>query len=330
MKRILLIAVALIATMTAMAQNIAVVNPSNVTKIYQTLEEAITNAAPGSTIYLPGGGFQIKDEIKINKKLTIMGVSHRADADNADGATVIAGNLFFEGESSGSAVLGVYISGNVNIGEEESSVNNVTIKKCNLNSIQVKNSTCSGTIVNQNYIRNCSSFNQTPATITNNIMHSLNGVNGGIVSNNIITSNYVYASGSTWRGSWTESCAIGASNSNLSSNIITNYRTTPHQGNDDQISNNMIGTNWGENTINVSGKDWNDIFENFNNGTISPASDFHFKGEYKQYENKVGIYAGTSFDPDALAPIPRIVSKNVAEQSDGSGKLKIEVKIKAK
>ena len=84
MKRNIFIAVALFATMTANAQNIAVVNPSNETSVYQTLDEAVTGADPGSIIYLPGGGVQIKNDTKITKKLTIMGVSHRGDTDNAD------------------------------------------------------------------------------------------------------------------------------------------------------------------------------------------------------------------------------------------------------
>ena len=70
-------------------------------------------------------------------------------------------------------------------------------------------------------------------------------------------------------------------------------------------------------------------FKNFNNGAITPASNFHFEDEYLEYENKVGIYAGDGFDPYALAPIPRIVSKKVAEQTDGSGKLSIEVTVKS-
>lgn len=145
MKRKILFAVALLATMTAAAQNIAAVSPSNATTIYQTLEEAIVGAESGSTIYLPGGGFQIKDETKINKKLTIMGVSHRGDIDNVDGATVISGNLWFNEGSSGSAILGCYIHGAVNIGED-GIVNNVTVKLCNLDVVNVKNNTLYGYI----------------------------------------------------------------------------------------------------------------------------------------------------------------------------------------
>ena len=43
----------------------------------------------------------------------------------------------------------------------------------------------------------------------------------------------------------------------------------------------------------------------------------------------IGIYGGSGFSDEALAPIPRIVSKKVAEQTDGSGKLQIEVTVKA-
>ena len=125
MKRILSIIVALVATITVGAQNIAVVNPSNTTKIYQTLDEAIINAEAGSIIYIPGGGFAVTDNAKIDKKLTIMGVSHRGDTDNVDGNTVISGNLNFIKGASHSAVMGVFVSGNVNVTD---SVANFTMR----------------------------------------------------------------------------------------------------------------------------------------------------------------------------------------------------------
>ena len=77
-----------------------------------------------------------------------------------------------------------------------------------------------------------------------------------------------------------------------------------------------------------SGVSWNDVF--VTNAGISPSSNFHFNENYKEYEDKVGIYAGSGFDPYALAPIPRIISKKVDEQSDASGKLTINVTVKAR
>ena len=337
MKRKLLIAVAFLATMTAAAQNIAAVSPSNATTIYQTLDEAIVGAESGSTIYLPGGGFQISDETKINKKLTIMGVSHRGDTDNVDGATIISGNLHFEEGSSGSAILGIFVSGNINVGTENAPVTNFTVRYCNVNSIQVRNSQSSGMIVNQSYLRSGSSFGDSNAKITNNILHSLVGINNGEIYYNIILNEYC-----TWGGnaySWPTYTAIGANLSRIRNNVIIQYNRdigrTHHyviEGSNNQITSNMNMNSFGEDCIIIPvDSDWNNVFEHWNNGAISPISKFHFKDEYKQYESQVGIYAGTGFKDDkSLAPIPRIISKKVAESTDESGKLQIIIKVKAK
>lgn len=144
MKKILSVVVALVATMSVSAQRIVVVTGSN-TKTCQTLKDAIDGSSNGSVIYLPGGGFQIHDSVKITKRVTIMGIGHKALSENADGNTVISGNLWFNAGSSGSAVMGCYISGDVNIGDGDASIHNVFVKYCNLNSVQVKNNTCTGT-----------------------------------------------------------------------------------------------------------------------------------------------------------------------------------------
>ena len=337
MKRNIFIAVALFATMTANAQNIAVVNPSNETSVYQTLDEAVTGADPGSIIYLPGGGVQIKNDTKITKKLTIMGVSHRGDTDNADGATVIAGNLNFDKGSSGSSVIGVYISGDVNVGTVTDSVLNLTVKYCNVNSIQVKHSQSSGLVVNQCYIRNHSKFLGCNACLENNVIHSICDVNGGIINNNVIMSAGSYRVGEYGVSGRFDvySAIIVAFNSNICYNVMCSPINWLLVGSGCMVYNNMVNnkeiSGFGDALINLNGVDWNDVFEDFNKGVISPASKFHFKEDYTQYEGKIGIYGGSSFSEEkSLAPIPRIVSKKVDEQTDGSGKLHIEVTIKAK
>ncbi|MBR5744372.1 MAG: hypothetical protein IKX94_03495, partial [Muribaculaceae bacterium] len=93
---------------------------------------------------------------------------------------------------------------------------------------------------------------------------------------------------------------------------------------------NMHRGAWGEDAVDISAE-WDEVFMKYNNGTIAPVSNFHFKKEYQEYENQVGIYAGDGFsDEKSLAPIPRIISKKVAESTDESGKLQIVVKVKAK
>ena len=327
MKRNVLFAVAFFATLSANAQSIAAVSPSNVTTMHQTLDDAITSATDGSVIYLPGGGFQIKDETKITKKLTIMGISHRADADNADGATVVSGNLFFIGGSSGSSITGFYLSGNVVVGEAEQSVANITVRYCNINSIQVKNSESSGMTVNQSYLRGVSDFGKCNVHLNNCILHSLKNVNGGIIDHNIITSNHHVTNDGDYS-------LRDVSNSSITNNFFTGWQG--HRGGSCTISYNCIGTgNWSGNESGIKLDDkveWKDVFEAPNG--VSITSKYKLIGVWGKGAasdgTDLGIYGGSGFNDDkSLAPIPRIVSKKVDEHTDGSGMLHIEVKVKA-
>jgi hypothetical protein len=326
MKARLLFVAVLLAAIAAKAQNIAVVNPSNETDIYQTLDEAIKNAAPGSVIYLPGGGFTISDETKITKRLTIMGVSHRGDTDNADGATIINGHLHFAVGSSGSAVIGAYISGNVKI----DSVQNITVRKCNAYSIQVSNSGATGLVVNQCYLRKESGFGGCNARIENNIIYAVYSVTGGIIRHNVFTDFKVYDY-NYWRA-----CPIGHINSSIiENNFFLNWQTGPYSSSNCVISRNCIGISpWGDDTdpyVLGEGVSWDDVFNKHMGCTTS--SDYSLKGTWGKGEasdgTDIGIFGGSGFDPKALAPIPRIVSKKVDEQTDGTGRLHIEVTVKS-
>lgn len=312
---------AVMAVVAVNAQQIAVVSGSGATSVYQTLAKAIEEADPGSTIYLPGGGFQISDDVKITKRLNIIGIGHKAVSENADGNTVISGNIFFNSGSDNSAIMGCYISGNVKIGYDESSVNNILIKYCNLNAVEIYGNLCTGTVVNQNYIREKSSFNGAGVNFTNNICKVLGDINGGIIKNNIFTTT------STSSGVWV-AILVNVYNSLVSDNIFISNSYSYGGGFD--TYGNMCCTNWGQGCRMIGDVNWNDVFVDYNNGAVSPASNFHFKGDYQQYEGEVGIYGGTEpFSESALPPVPYIVSKVIPEQTDASGKLNIKIRVKA-
>lgn len=317
MKRVFIsMIVALLATVTVQAQQIAVVSGST-TKMCQTLADAIGAATNGSVIYLPGGGFQIDaSTTKITKQVTIIGIGHQSQSENVDGNTAISGDLYFNEGSSGSAVMGCYISGNIVIGDGDASVNNVLIRYCNLNAIDVKNSSCSGTEINQNYIRRSSAFAYSAPTITNNVVHSVHRINGGVIRNNIITS-YAEYDGYT-------RALVNVNNSIIGDNCLLDYGSL-HKGDNCQISGNMLNTNWGDNCINPN-KNWKEILVNYVG--ITPASDFHFTDDYSKYSN-IGIYGGTGFKDGGMAPVPYVVLKDIPEQTDESGKLNIRIRVKA-
>lgn len=318
----------MMAIVTVQAQQIAVVSGSTTT-LCQTFKDAIETASNNSVIYLPAGGFPIGDDVKITKPLTIYGLTHKSNSDNADGRTTISGNLFFEEGSDGSIVMGCYISGNVYIGTEGASVEGIRLRYNNLNSVQVQNSECRGIEVNQCYVRDKSNFGNANAFITNSVIHSIRSVKGGKIENNIITSYFSISYSSV-----TMNCyIITADDTTIKNNVmmatsgsIASYANwSLFSGNNCEAVGNMLRQNWGEECVKVD-VDWSEVF--VRNAGINPYSDFHFKDNYKQYTN-IGIYGGTGFSDDALPPVPYIVESKVDEQTDAAGKLKIRIHVKA-
>jgi hypothetical protein len=311
-KTIIALFVALVATVAVKAQQISVVYGGE-TSLFSTLQEAIEGAQSGSVIYLPGGGFPIADEVKITKKLTIIGIGHKVKSENADGYTTITGNLFFDKGSDNSAVMGTYMTGSVYIGNDGNQVDGVLVRYCNLNSVQVNNSKCLGTEVNQNYIRSMCSFSRARAEFTNNIAWGVGYLYDGIISYNTFISSGTYQ----YAIYYCNNCSI--------TNNVLNDRTSY---NDCLFDQNLMYCSFGENEDNIRISDWGNLF--VKNVGISPNSDFHLKGDYAKYNNTCGVYGGGSgFSDTALPPVPYIVAKQIPQQTDANGKLNIKVRVNA-
>lgn len=309
--------IALLATTTIQAQQISAVSASGSTTLYNSLKEAIEGASANSVIYLPGGGFSIADTVKITKKLTIIGIGHKSNNDNADGNTTIVGGLRFGVGSSGSAVMGCYITDQIYIGVD-GEVDDILVKQCNALSVDVNNVDCSGIVIYQNYIRDDIAFTAKggEATIKNNVIAlEINGMSSGVIENNIIMGRYNYFL-------YEVTTAI------ITGNIII-QTATPGCGTLTTSGNAVLNGTWGDDPIKITADSWEAVFKNWNDGAISPISNFHFQKAYTEYENQVGIYAGDSFIDAQLPPTPRIVAKKISDQTDASGKLSIKVRVKA-
>lgn len=344
MKKVFLILFIAMAAMTSVqAQQISVVKDDGSTTLHRTLAEAIAAIEDGCVIYLPGGGFTIADDVKITKRVTIIGTGHKTVTDNVDGNTTISGNLFFNVGSSQSAIMGCYITGNVVIGED-GAVNDVLVRYCNFNSVQVKNSECQETFVNQNYIRTTSDFGGTNATITNNVLHSLKGLISGVVTHNVILNAWKY--GQSQSVGYPYVAAVNADLSSIKYNLFdvtstgiyrldhVNGTYMYYRGSDNSCYKNLAvktGTNssLGEGGILLETGNWDDVLENFIGGSINTNASFKFKGDYAEYNDTIGIYAGTGFSDEQKAPTPYIIEKEIDEQTDAQGKLKIKISVKA-
>ncbi|MBR5634685.1 MAG: hypothetical protein IKW78_05870 [Prevotella sp.] len=324
-KKIFSLLIAMVAAATSVqAQTITAVAPNGATTLYQSLPEAIKRADPGSILYLPGGGFAIGDDDVITEKLTIMGIGHKSQNDNADGITTIVGGLRFNKGSDGSAVIGCYINDQVYIGSD-GQVNDVLVKRCNLHSVDVNNAACTGTVISQNYIRDDIFLSYSEATIKNNVIHGNNNYNASIkeMSSGVICNNIFL---NTWRVSHIFHRITTAT---ITNNIICgwSYGPTSECGTLYTSGNAMINNEWGDNPVKIEAEGWDAVFEK--NGAANSNSNFHFKEAFKQYERQVGIYAGDGFDDTQLAPTPRIVRKEIPDQTDAAGKLNIKIRVKA-
>ena len=325
-KSVLSLLIALMAIVIANAQQISVVSAGS-TSLYRTFQEAIENAPEGSVIYLPGGGFPIADAVKITKKLTIVGIGNKIDTENPDGYTTVSGNLFFDQGSDFSALMGVYVSGNVYIGNDGNEVDDVLIRHCNINYLYVKKQQCKGITINQNYIRSGAEFAGSNATFSNNITPWVCDLDDGYILNNIITGYHV-------RSGYSSATMNYCDRTTISNNIILSSSYSILYGDQCSARHNMHkgGWNMDEDLIDIGEADWNNVFENYNNGAISPATDFHFKkdSEYTQYEGQVGIYSGdTPFEDNQLAPVPYIIFKDVPQKTNTEGQLRIRIRVKA-
>lgn len=288
MKQLLISLVAVLISMATLnAQQIAVVGPSGATTTYTKLIDAIKAAAPNSTIYLPGGGFQVSADVKINKKITIIGTTHKANSTNSDGNTVISGNLQFTEGSSGSAVMGVYLHGNVKVGVD-GAANNILVRYCNVNAFEVSNGSY-GLKVNQSYIRSNTGFGDSNAEITNSVTNSISGLNGGKLQYNIIAGGF-----------------DGGTTNSVLNNIFSG------------------GFNGDMNRNNISG-DFNTLFVKWDG--VKTTSDLHFKEDYEGRKDVGIYGGGTRFSENCLPPMPHIISKSVAERTDSKGMLKVQMTI---
>lgn len=323
-KKLFILCMAVVWATTMMAQKIAVVSPSGETTLFKTLTEAADSAETGSVIYLPGGSFSVSNYFVIHKKLTIIGIGHKARNDNPDCRTIISGTIYFGGESDGSALMGCYVTGQVYVGQNGTGsdicVNDVMIKYNNIAYIHVTNSR-SGVVINQNIARIVIAGNLTVSKasgvcVTNNIVKGVNNFSNSFISNNLIFG--VSHNSSGYPG--VDDCSDCSITDNI---IFLGIGSVPGCF----ISGNLMIEDYDDN-INLGEVDWNDVFVKYDSSNPWN-SDFHLKGEYKQYENQVGIYAGTGFNDKQLAPVPYIVAKHVDDQTDAQGKLNIRVRVSA-
>ena len=101
------------------------------TEVYNNINTAITNAAAGDTLYLPGGGFSITD-VTITKTLHWVGHGHYPSETGATMQTRITSALTFTGNCDNSSFEGIFFTSTLNFGSSGDEAINIKMKRCRI------------------------------------------------------------------------------------------------------------------------------------------------------------------------------------------------------
>ncbi len=303
---------------------------------YGDLTAAVTAAAAGDTIYLPGGGINPASQVIINKKLTIVGAGHYPDSTIATNPTIVSYITLITGADNGS-ISGCKLN-SISFGTtaNNQTVNNYRIERCYIVSLYLNysgTSTSQGIIVRENVIDpsvygevssilfeknifRSGLYYSSPAVFNNNIFYcssSLN-VDNSIINNNIIIASTSYTislgSNSVYNNNlFCTTSILGGGNYNCGSTNVCNNNLS------DQMA---VNTFVNATTTNFS------YANNYHLLSSSPAKNYGTDG------TDLGIYGTLYPYKEAAMPFnPHIGSKNIGTVVSPTGNLSVDMKVSA-
>ncbi|MEO6254609.1 MAG: hypothetical protein ABIO79_14960 [Ferruginibacter sp.] len=135
MKRIIITLVVIITFSVSHAQSpqFAVVRPNGTTYICPTFDSAYNKAVNDDFIYLPGGNFTFS--YTFNKRLHIFGAGHHPDSSLVTGKSYSSSQFAIQSGATGSTFEGLQTSNNFYFLYTGIQVTNITIKRCRISAV---------------------------------------------------------------------------------------------------------------------------------------------------------------------------------------------------
>ncbi len=97
--------------------------------VYSDINDAISNAANGDTLYIPGGTFNLSPTT-IDKSLVWIGAGYHTDSTLATLPTIIYNSVNFNGSTDGSYFTGIHFNNTVSFGENGNDATDIIIERC--------------------------------------------------------------------------------------------------------------------------------------------------------------------------------------------------------
>ena len=330
MKKIILVWFSMCFVCVLQAQVISVLT-NGVTTHVATLQAALDAAEDGSIIYLPGSPGGITANVKIDKTVNIIGVGYRDDMNPVTTKSLVNGNITFLPGSDGSTLMGVYLDGDVIIGETGLGttgyvVNALLIQQCNINKITqvTPNSSSYGgnTIkITQNIIRYYPNYLRiNNPIITNNIFTNTNNNTIYYTSGALFTNNIFYATSpiaSSTNTHFRNNICLGGMSNYIGFTIFTNNiicSTSTFVGNYSNVTKDQIFKKW----EGYSGFRYTDDYSLMDTSV----------GKNGGSDGKdVGIYGGDGWKEGAIPFNPHIESADIAPETAADGTLSVKIKV---
>lgn len=352
MRKLLLLQIVtiLFSELFAQSPQFAVVRPDGTTFICPTWDSAYNKSVNGDYIYLPGGTFLTSSEFTISKKLFIYGAGHHPDSTLTTGITTFLQPIrLVKGADQGSIeginfINAVYFGTGIT-GNNKANVQFYTIKRCFITSLYFTASVIvtnvdslpSNILVTENVLSTSFPSSSNVRAINNQftkniISGALTMFEGCNFSNNVFLltggtgqplneiRNSTFSNNIFCTGASVQSCS-NTFNNNLKVNPPT-FLSGCSPGDGSQF-----------NTIVVSAV--SDIFLSYTAGApFSYSADFRLKPTCPGVNagtdgTDVGIYGTTSPTSIGWVPSnPHIYFKSVAPQTNSSGQLPIQFKVR--
>ncbi len=342
MKTFVIILLALVAaTGNGFSQNLIAVQNGGEPKFYQQVDDAIVNAQDGDTIYIPGGNWNISQQI--NKRLHLVGVGHNPDATSATFPTTLNSITLAAGAGSGS-LTGIYLKNGIRGTNDP--VNSYTIFRCRISGDIVSHS-------NFNFVQNvlegiiASGPNYDSATncsFLNNIINTNFYSDSKSPFINSIFKNNIFLRGS---GCYLD-CFYNIKGQYLlvENNIFLTFDDTGQVTFSD-VSNSTAKNNLfverfpfpnGTTNVdskNITGQPQSTIFVNQEGNTFNYTHDYHLQinssGKNAGTDGTdVGIYGGIYPWKEGSIPFnPHFQQVQVSPKTDANGNLNVNIKVEA-
>jgi hypothetical protein len=326
----------------SIAQAPVALQHNGTTTMYYTssgFSDAYNAAAPGDTIYLPGGFF---NGITIDKKLAIFGAGHHPDSAKHTYRTQINGNISIGPSADSLHIEGVYITGSLVVSTAGIKTDNLKIRRNVIDgqlNLDGNRSTPSLHVeISGNIIRNTINLSNTlNAVLCNNILQSrIYYVFQGSITNNVFTSNPYWSN-----PYYTHINLYDVDNSKIENNVFVSeegavivfYECDNSQFNKNLFAlNNMNFTN-NMTTGNYVGVGSANILMNWTSASYLYTDNYHLKTPATHVGvdgTQVGIYGGLRPWKEGSIPLtPHIQAKTIADKTDAQGRIQVQIKVAA-